>query len=158
MDYYSAIKKEHIWISSNEIHETGIYYRERSKSERETPIQYINAYIWNLERQEWWSYMQGSKRDTDVKSRLLDYAGKGKGGMIWKNSIETYILPYIKQMTSASLMHEAGHSKLVLWDNPQGWGGEGRRCGVQDGRTHMHPWLIHVYVWQKPLQYCKSCN
>ena len=21
--------------------------------------------------------------------------------------------------------------------------------------THVHPWLIHVYVWQKPLQYCK---
>ena len=28
-------------------------------------------------------------------------------------------------MTSASLMHEAGHSKLVLWDNAEGWGGEG---------------------------------
>ena len=26
---------------------------EWSKSERETPIQYINAYIWNLERQKW---------------------------------------------------------------------------------------------------------
>ena len=21
--------------------------------------------------------------------------------------------------------------------------------------THVHPWLIHVNVWQKPLQYCK---
>ena len=28
-------------------------------------------------------------------------------------------------MTSASSMHEAVHSKLVLWDNPEGWGGEG---------------------------------
>ena len=26
------------------------YYTERSKSERKTPIQYINAYIWNFER------------------------------------------------------------------------------------------------------------
>ena len=26
---------------------------------------------------------------------------------------------------SASLMHEAGHSKLVLWDNPEGWDGKG---------------------------------
>ena len=26
-------------------------------------------------------------------------------------------------MTSASLIPEAGHSKLVLWDNPEGWGG-----------------------------------
>ena len=22
-------------------------------------------------------------------------------------------------------------------------------------RTHVNPWLIHVTVWQKPLQYCK---
>ena len=21
--------------------------------------------------------------------------------------------------------------------------------------THVNPWLIHVHVWQKPLQYCK---
>ena len=28
-------------------------------------------------------------------------------------------------MTSANSMHEAGHPKLVLWDNPEGWGEEG---------------------------------
>ena len=30
--------------------ETGAYYTEWSKPERKTPIQYTNAYIWNLER------------------------------------------------------------------------------------------------------------
>ena len=45
-----SYKKEHIWVSSNEVDETGAYYTEWNKSERETPIQYINAYIWNLER------------------------------------------------------------------------------------------------------------
>ena len=40
--------------------------------------------------------MRDSKRDTDVKNRLLDYVGEGDGGMIWENSIETYILPYVK--------------------------------------------------------------
>ena len=43
-------KKEHIWISSNEVFETGAFYTEWSKSERKTPIQFINAYKWNLER------------------------------------------------------------------------------------------------------------
>ena len=38
--------------------------------------------------------------------------------------------------------------KPVLWDNPEGWGGEGGRKGVQDEGTHMHPWLLHVDVWQ----------
>ena len=40
--------------------------------------------------------MQDSKRDTDVKNRLLDYVGEGEGGMIWENSIEICILPYVK--------------------------------------------------------------
>ena len=71
--------------------------------------------------------MHGSKRDTDVKNRLLDSVGEGQGGMMWENSIETCVLPYVKQMTSASSMHEAGHSKLVHWDNPEGW--DGREVG-----------------------------
>ena len=40
--------------------------------------------------------MQNSKRDTDVKNRLLNYVGEGEGGMIWENIIETCILPYVK--------------------------------------------------------------
>ena len=51
------------------------------------------------------------------RHRLLDYVGENEGGMIWENSIETRILPYVKQMTSASSMHEA---KPVLWDNQEG--------------------------------------
>ena len=39
-----------IWINSNEVDETGTYYTEWSKTERKTPIQYTNTYIWNLER------------------------------------------------------------------------------------------------------------
>ena len=50
MEYYLAIKKECVWISSNEVDETGAYYTEWSKSERKTPIEYINTYIWSLER------------------------------------------------------------------------------------------------------------
>ena len=49
-------------------------------------------------------------------------------------------------------MHEAGHPKLVHWDNPEGWDGEGGEKEVQDEGTHVHPWLIHVNVWQKPPQ------
>ena len=36
--------------------------------------------------------MQESKRDTDVKNRLLDSVGEGEGGMIWENDIQTCIL------------------------------------------------------------------
>ena len=40
--------------------------------------------------------MQDSKRDANVKNRLLDYVGEDEGGMIWENSIETCMLPYLK--------------------------------------------------------------
>ena len=33
-----------------------------------------------------------SKRDTDVKNRLLDSVGEREGGMIWENGIETCTL------------------------------------------------------------------
>ena len=40
--------------------------------------------------------MRDSKRDMDLKKRLLYSVGEGKGGMISKNSIETCILSYVK--------------------------------------------------------------
>ena len=40
--------------------------------------------------------MQGIKGDIDVKNKPLGSVGEGKGGMFWKNSIETCILPYVK--------------------------------------------------------------
>ena len=36
-------------------------------------------------------------------------------------------------MTNPSSVHEAGHSKPVHWDNPEGWGGEGGGEGVWAG-------------------------
>ena len=115
-----SYKKEHIWVSSKELDEPRAYYTEWSKSERETQILYINAYIWNLERWYQWSYMWGNKGDRDVNNRILDSVGEGEGGMIWENSTETSTLPYVKQMTSTSSMNEAGYPKLVLWDNSEG--------------------------------------
>ena len=64
---------------------------------REVPqILYINVHIWNLKRWYWWSSLQGSKGDTDVKNRVLVTVGDKEGGMTWESSIETYTLPYVK--------------------------------------------------------------
>ena len=81
--------------------------------------------------------------------------GEGKGGMIWENSIKTCLLSSVKQITSPGWIHETSALGLVHWDDPEGWDGEG---GWEEGSgwgTHVNPWLIHVNVWQKLLQYCK---
>ena len=78
--------------------------------------------------------MRDSKRDTDIKNRLLDSVGEGEDGMIWENSIKTCIL-YVKSIASPGSMHETGCSGLVHWDDPED--GEGGGMGVQDGE-HMY--------------------
>ena len=97
------------------------------------------------------------QRDTDVKNRLLD-SGRTQEWDDLKNSIETCILSYVKQISSPGSMHET---------NTRGWctgmtlrDGMGRKVGGRgEGgsgwATHVHPWLIHVNAWQKPPQYCK---
>ena len=43
-------------------------------------------------------------------------------------------------------MNEAGHTKLVLWDNPEGWSGEGGGWEVQDGeQMYTHDWFMSMY-------------
>ena len=61
--------------------------------------------------------------------------GEGEGGMIWEDSIETYILSSVKQIASPDWMHETS-AQLVHWDDPEGWDGEGGGRGVHDGE-HM---------------------
>ena len=74
------------------------------------------------------------------------FVGEGKGEMIWEGSIETYILSYVKWITSPGSMHETGCSGLVHWDDPGGWDGEGGGKGVQDGEhVYFHGWFMSMY-------------
>ena len=54
---------------------------------------------------------------------------------------------------------QAGCMRQVLGagalGRPRGMGWGGRREGGSGWGTNVNPWLIHVNVWQKPLQYCK---
>ena len=79
--------------------------------------------------------------------------------MIWENIIETYIIicetdcqsrfdAWDRVLRAGALGWPRGMRWGGRWEWGSGWG------------THVHPWLIHVNVWQKPLQYCKviSCQ
>ena len=73
-------KKEHIWVSANQVNEPRAYYTEWSKSEKEEQILYINAYIWNLERWYWWTYLQGNSGDGRCRHREQTYGHRGGEG------------------------------------------------------------------------------
>ena len=102
--------------------------------------------------------MQDSKRDTDIKNRLLDSVGEGECGMIWKNSIETCILS-LKHVYY--MWNRLPVQVQCMRQGAQGWctgitlrDGMKRKVGGEFKRgTHVHPWPI--YGWQKLPQYCK---
>ena len=83
-------------VNCGDVDEPRACYMEWSKSEREKQISYINAYMWNLETQYWWIYLQGRNGDADVENGLVDTVGEGEGGMNCKSSIDIYTLPYVK--------------------------------------------------------------
>ena len=80
-----------------------------------------------------------------------DTVGKGEGGMIWENGIETCKLSYVKRIASPGLMHETGCLGLVHWDDPEGWDGEGG--GFRMGNT-CTPMADSCQCVVKPIQYC----
>ena len=136
-------EKEHIWVSSSEVAEPRAYHTEWSKSEREKQALYINAYIWNIEKWYWWIYLQGSNRDANIENRLVDTVAEGEGWMNWEHSIETYTLPYVKQIASGNLLYATGSSNPLFCDNLEEWGWE----GGSGGKGHMYTcdWLMLMY-------------
>ena len=74
---------------------------EWTKSERERHTSNSKAYIWDLERWYWWTYLQGSSRDLDIENRLVNTAREGEGGTNWESSFETYITMF-KQIVAGS--------------------------------------------------------
>ena len=78
--------------------------------------------------------MRDSKRDTDVKNRLLDSVGEGEGGMIWENGIETCIICK-KRIASLGSMQDTGCLGLVHWDDPERWYGEEEGEGFRIGNS-----------------------
>ena len=85
----------------------------------------------------------------------MDSVGKGEGGMIWENGIETCIISYLKWVASPGLMHDTGCLGLVHWDDPGGWYGVGGGRRVQDGEQVYVPVADSCWCMAKPIQYCK---
>ena len=72
--------------------------------------------------------------------------GEGEVGMIWENGIETYIISYVKRVTSPGSVHDTGCLGLVHWDDPEGLYVEGDGSRIQDGEyMYTHGGFISIF-------------
>ena len=116
-EYYSVIKR-------NEFESVLVRYMnlepviQNEVSQRK--MLYINAYIWNLEKWYWWTYLQGRKRDSDTENRLMDVEGEVEGGMNWESSIGIYIWPCVEQRANRNSLYSTGTS---AWCSVTTWRG-----------------------------------
>ena len=89
-------KNEQIWVSWSELDEPRDCYTEWGRSEGEKQILYINTYMWYLEKQYWWIYLQGRNGDAHVQNGLVDTAKEWEGGTSWESSVSICTLPWVK--------------------------------------------------------------
>ena len=91
----------------------------------EAQISYMNAYIRNLGKQYWWTYLQDRNGDADIENRLVDTTGEGQGTK-QESSIDIYTLAMC-EIDSGKLLHSTRNSACFsVMTGREGVQGEGR--------------------------------
>ena len=65
----------------------------------------------------------------------MDSVGKGEGGRIWENGIETCKISYMKRVASPGSMHDTGCLGLVYWTAQRVGMGRGEGGGFRVRNT-----------------------
>ena len=94
--------------------------------------------------------MQDSKRDIDLKKRLLGSVGKGKGGLIWESSIETCMftsVQFSRSVVSGSLWPHKSQLARPPCSSPS--------PGVHSDSCPLNPWCHPaISSWVVPFSSC----
>ena len=91
--------------------------------------------------------MWDSKRDTDVKNRLLDSVGEGEGGMTWEKSIDKYIIICeIDRQSRFDAWDRVLRAGALGWPRGMVWGGRSEEGS--DGE-HMYTCGRFILIYGK---------
>ena len=128
-----SYKNEHICVSSDEVDETGASNTEwvSQKEKHQYSIITHTCGIWN-----------GGNRDTiytaarrhRCKEQTVESCGRRWG---WDDTRQWHWNMYITICKTADQCNFNAWSRPLLWDNPEGWGGEGGGKGFTIGVVRM---------------------
>ena len=105
-----------------------------------------------------WTVAPGSSVYAIFQARILEWVAISYSRWSFQSSGRTPASSVSwagRQILHHCTTEEAPYSKVGALGRPRGIGWRGRWEGRSEWGTHVNPWLIHVNVWQKPLQYCK---
>ena len=104
----------------------------------------INAYIWNLEKWSWWTYLQGRNRRRHRKQTCA-HSGEKRG---WDELREWHWNIYITicKIASGKLLYNKGSSTgCSVTTYRVGWGGWWEGGSRGKGRMHAYGWFMLLY-------------
>ena len=116
-------------------------------------ISYINTYVWNWEKWYRWTHLQSRDRDTDTENRLWTQRGKKRVGQVERGALKHIYYHMWNRWLMGMRCTAQGAQHSTLWQRRGA-----RWCGgkVREGGDIIYSWLIHVIVWQRPIQYYKA--
>ena len=137
--------------------ETGAYYTEWSKPERKTPIQYTNAYIWNLKNGNNNPVYETAKETLMYRTFFWTLWERERVGWFGWMHWNMYNIIY---ETSCQSRFEARYWMLgagaLGW--PRGMVQGGRREEGSRWGTRVYLWWIHFDIWQNEYNIVKLKN
>ena len=129
---YSAIKKEHMWVSANEADDPRAYGTEWSKSERERQILYINTCL-ESRKMVLMSLFAGQQWRRRHREQTCEHSG-GRRGWDALSEEHGYIHMTICKIDSQwEFALWCREFSPVLCDNLEGWDRVGCGKEVQEG-------------------------
>ena len=143
--------KEYIWISSNEVDETGAYYTEWSKPEKKkkkTSMQYTKAYMEFRKVVMITLYVRQTAKETQMYRTdfwtLKERERVGWFGRMALKHVYYHVRNKVPVYVRNRIQDAWGWCMGMIQRDDMGW----EVGGVSGFWTHVHPWRIHVNVRQ----------
>ena len=114
-------------------------------SEIERQILHINSYMWNLEKLNRWTFLQGGHREAEVEKGHVDVEGWWR----W-DELRGYMVPCVRQIANGKMLYKTRVQPSSLWQCREvGWG---EWEGGSRGKGHMYTygWFM---LWYSRSQY-----
>ena len=154
MEYYSAIKKNSFesvlmrWMKLEPIIQSEVSQRDKDQYS-------ILTHIYGILKDGNDNPICKTEKETQMyKTDFGTLWEKARVGCFERTALkQVYYLGWNRSPAQAGCMRQVLRAGALGRTRGIGW--RGRWEGGSGWGTHVNPWLIHVNVWQKPLQYCK---